>query len=149
MSVGPEIFSELPDRVIMGECWARDGLQNERVRVSADHKVDMITRIVDAGFTKIEATNFAHPKYLPQFSDAEEVLSRIPRVEGVDYRGICTNLKGIERAIRSREQGYGVQEIAMVISASEAHNMANVNMTQRENMHLLEKMTRASLCSSR
>ena len=139
--------TKLPERVIMGECWARDGLQNEAGVVSTDHKVEMITAFADAGFPKIEATSFAHPKYLPQFADAEEVLRRIPRKPGVDYRGICTTMKGVERAMKSKDQGYGVQEIAMVISSTEAHNTANVNMTHDENKRLLEQMTRTSVDS--
>ena len=90
----------LPDRVVMGECWARDGLQNERLIVPTDAKVEIITGMVEAGFKKIEATSFAHPKYLPQFADAEEVLKRIPRKDGVDYRAICTTLKSVERAVK-------------------------------------------------
>lgn len=137
--------AELPAEIIIGECWPRDGLQNEAKVVSTDEKVEMIQRIVDAGITKIEATNFAHPKYLPQFADAEELLRRIPRKPGVDYRGICTTMKGIDRAIRSKEEGYGVDEIAMVISTSEAHNKANVGMSHDENKKLLEEMTRKAL----
>lgn len=136
---------ELPARVIMGECWARDGLQNEPEVVPTEHKVEMITRFVEAGFTKIEATNFAHPRYLPQFADAEEVLRQIPRVDGVHYRGICTNIRGVQRAVESKEAGYGVHEVAMVLSASEAHNMANVNMTHVENQRLQEKMCRLAI----
>ncbi len=138
---------ELPERVVIGECWARDGLQNEAKVVSTDDKVEMITRMVDAGITKIEATSFAHPRYLPQFADAEEVLSRIPHKPGVDYRAICTTMKAIQRAMACKDDGYGVQEIAMVISTSEPHNIANVNMTHDENKRLLEEMTRASLDS--
>ena len=141
------MFPLYPNEVIMGECWARDGLQNEPKVVPTLSKVEMITRMVDAGFKKIEATSFAHPKYLPQFADAEEVLRQIPRVKGVHYRSICTTERAIERAIASRQEGFGVDEIAMVISASEAHNMANVNMTHAENQALLEKMTRSSLGS--
>ena len=136
-----------PPDVVMGECWARDGLQSEAALVSTEAKVEIITGMVEAGFTKIEATNFAHPRYLPQFSDAEEVLKRIPRQPGVHYRGICTTLKGVERAARSKAEGYGVDEIAMVISASEAHNRANVDMSHDENRALLEKMTRLALDS--
>ncbi|MBW2255937.1 MAG: hypothetical protein JRI25_15245, partial [Deltaproteobacteria bacterium] len=81
----------VPNKVVMGECWARDGLQNEPKVVPTDHKVELITRMVEAGFKKIEATSFAHPRYLPQFADAEAVLRGIPRVHGTDYRAICTN----------------------------------------------------------
>src|SRR3954464_7934815 len=122
------MMNDLPKSVVMGECWARDGLQSEPVFLPTAQKVEIIAGMVDAGFTKIEATNFAHPKYLPQFSDAEEVLKHIPRKSGVHYRGICTPLKGVERAAKSKDAGFGVDEIAMVISSTEAHNRANVNM---------------------
>ncbi len=138
---------DLPKHAVMGECWARDGLQNEALIVPTRDKIEMITRMVDAGFTKIEATNFSHPRYLPQFADAEEVLANIPRKPGVQYRAICTNLKGIDRAIASKEAGYGVDEIAMVISSSEVHNKANVNMGHGDNMALLDQMTRRALDS--
>jgi len=137
----------LPKKVIVGECWARDGLQNERLIVPTPEKVEMIRGMVEAGFKKIEATSFAHPRYLPQFADAEAVLEQIPRRRGVHYRGICTTLKGVERAIRSREAGFGVDEISMVISASEAHNKANVDLEREENMRLLEQMARTAIDS--
>lgn len=137
--------AELPEEIVIGECWARDGLQNELKVVSTDDKVEMITRFVDMGIKVMEATSFAHPKLLPQFADAEEVLKRIPRKPGVKYRGICTTLKAVERAIASKEAGYGVDEIVMVISTSEPHNYANVNMGHKENKELCEKMTRMAL----
>src|SRR4051794_26530481 len=102
------MIDNLPTSVVMGECWARDGLQSEAQFVPTEAKVEIITGMVDAGFTRIEATNFAHPKYLPQFADAEEVLRRIPRKASVHYRGICTTLKGVERAAASKADGFGV-----------------------------------------
>lgn len=136
---------DLPKKIVIGECWARDGLQNEAKIVSTEDKVEIITRMVEAGCTKFEATSFAHTKYLPQFADAEEVLRRIPRKPGIQFRGICTTLRGLERAIASKEEGYGVDEIAMVISTSEPHNLANVGMTHDQNKKLLEQMVRKAL----
>ena len=140
-----EAEGTLAEHVTMGECWARDGLQNEAQFVPTELKVEMITGMVDAGFKRIEATNFAHPKYLPQFSDAEEVLRRIPRKPGVHYRGICTTMKGVERAVASKRAGFGVDEIAFVISGSEAHNRANVKMSHAENQAALEGMARLAI----
>lgn len=132
----------LPKCVTIGECWARDGLQNEGQIVPTEQKVEMISSMVEAGFSKIEATSFAHPKYLPQFADAEEVLRRIPRRPGVTYRGLCATMKAVERAVQSKEEGHGVDEIIVLISSTEAHNKANVNMSLAENEELLERMTR-------
>lgn len=134
-----------PDRVIIGECWARDGLQNEREVVPTAAKIELISRMVEAGIPRIEATSFAHPRYLPQFADAEKVLKEIPRVPGTRYRAICTNERAILRAIASKEAGYGVDEIAMVLSSTDAHNQANVNMPQADAQRMLERMTRLSL----
>lgn len=134
--------AQLPSEIIVGECWTRDGLQNEVGVISTEDKVEMITRAVDCGFKRIEATSFAHPKYLPQFADAEELLRRIPRRPGVHYRAICTTQRAVERAIASKEEGYGVDEIAMVISSTEEHNQANVGMDHATNKDLLTRMTR-------
>lgn len=135
---------ELPKKVIFGECWARDGLQNEPKVVPTEGKVEILTRMVEAGVTRLEAVSFAHPKYLPQFADAEEVLRRIPRKEGVQYRGMCTNMKAVERAIASKEEGYGVDEIVMVISSTEEHNSANVGFDHPTNKAMIEDMVKRS-----
>lgn len=139
------MMTNLPKDVVIGECWARDGLQNEERVVPTEAKVELITGMVDAGITRIEATSFAHPKYLPQFADAEEVLRRVPRRPGVHYRAICTTERAVERAVRSKAEGFGVDELAFVLSASDTHNRANVDMSQAENMRLLEKLARRAL----
>lgn len=131
---------KLPEKVVIGECWARDGLQNEQKIVSTEDKVRMINKFQELGIKKIEVTSFAHPRYLPQFADAEEVLQKVERKPGVEFRGVVTTRRGMERAIAAKEAGYGVHEVAMVISASEAHNLANVKMTHKENMALLEQL---------
>jgi hydroxymethylglutaryl-CoA lyase len=129
----------------MGECWTRDGLQNEAQIVPTAQKVEMLSGILAAGFTRIEATSFAHPKYLPQFADAEEVLRLIPRRAGVHYRGLCSTPKGVERAVASKGEGFGVDELAMVISASESHNRANVKASRADYQATLEAMARRAI----
>lgn len=133
-------MDQLPKKAIIGECWARDGLQNEEKVVPVDEKVELISRMVDMGVTRIEATSFAHPKYMLQFADAEELLRRIPRKEGVQYRGICTTMKAVERAVASKEEGYGVDEIVTPISSTEEHNKANVGMDHAKNKAMIKDM---------
>ena len=130
----------MPEKVIIGECWARDGLQNETNIVSTDDKVKVINRLQQIGFKKIEATSFAHLKYLPQFSDAEEVLKRIDRQPGVDFRAIVANERGMRRCVEAVEKGYGVQEVALIVAASEAYNLSNVKMSHADNKPILENM---------
>ena len=120
--------------IICCECWARDGLQSMPVQISTDHKVEMIRRIVDAGFKKIEVTSFSHPKLLPQFADAAEVLRNIERRPGVSYVVLIPNSKGFDRLEVCQKEGYGASEIILMISSSEKHNLLNFRMTHEEAM---------------
>ena len=92
----------------------RDGLQNESEILSTDAKVDLITRLVDAGARRIEAVSFAHPKLVPTMADAEAVMARVPRRDGVSYAGLILNRKGLDRAV-----GAGVDEVNVVVCVSD------------------------------
>jgi hydroxymethylglutaryl-CoA lyase len=116
------------------ECWARDGLQSIPAVVSTDDKVEMLNRIVGAGFRKLEVTSFSHPKLLPQFADAVEVLRRIDRRPGVSYVVLMPNMKGFERLEVCQQEGFGASEIILMISSSERHNMLNFRMPIDEAM---------------
>jgi hydroxymethylglutaryl-CoA lyase len=124
----------LVGRVIACECWARDGLQSMPVVVSTDDKVEMIDRIARAGFPKLEVTSFSHPKLLPQFADAADVLRRIVRRPGVSYVVLMPNAKGFDRFEVCQREGHGADEIILMISSSEAHNRLNFRMTHAEAM---------------
>ena len=60
--------TNLPPDVIIGECWARDGLQSETVMVSTDEKLEVIELLLAAGFRRIEVTSFANPKQVDSCS---------------------------------------------------------------------------------
>ncbi len=124
----------LPTDIIACECWARDGLQSIPSVVSTDHKVEMIDRVVAAGFRKVEVTSFSHPRLLPQFADAADVLRRIRRRDGVSYVVLMPNAKGFDRLENCQKEGYGASEIILMISSSEAHNVLNFRMTIDEAM---------------
>src|SRR5207249_240904 len=86
----------------------------------------------DAGVPRIEVTSFVHPKVVPQLRDAEAVMAKIRRRPGVRYAALVPNDKGAVRAVDA-----GVNAIHTVVSASESHNLANVNMTIAESMEKL------------
>lgn len=123
-----------PAAVITCECWARDGLQSMPTLVSTDDKVDMINRVIGAGFKKLEITSFSHPKLLPQFADAVDVLKRIDRRPDVSYVVLMPNTKGFDRLEVCQKEGYGASEIILMISSSEAHNLLNFRMTHTQAM---------------
>ena len=109
------------------EVGPRDGLQNEKVTIPTQAKIDFITALSDAGLRVIEAGAFVSPKWVPQMADSAEVYRDIPKDPGVDYPVLVPNLKGLERAIEA-----GVQSIAIFTASSETFNKRNINMTIEE-----------------
>jgi hydroxymethylglutaryl-CoA lyase len=123
---------ELPARVVICESFARDGLQHETQFVPTETKVEAIELFAEIGFRRIEATSFSHPERVPQFADAEEVLRRIERRDGVVYKATCVNVISVRRAVAATEAGFGPSEISLVVSASEAHSLRNVRRTHEQ-----------------
>ena len=116
----------LPEKVRLCECWTRDGIQGEATFIPTARKIEMINGMIDAGFKRIEVTSFAHPKLLPQFSDSLEVLRGIRRPPDVTFISVIPNEKALDRLLTICDQGYGVQEITAILSASEDHLLANL-----------------------
>jgi hydroxymethylglutaryl-CoA lyase len=116
--------ASLPSKVSVYEVSPRDGLQNEAAQVATHAKVRLIEALVDAGVTRIEVGSFVAPKWVPQMADADEVCRMIQRRPGVIYSGLCPNARGLERAVAAK-----IDEIAVFVSASETHNLKNVNKT--------------------
>jgi hydroxymethylglutaryl-CoA lyase len=119
----------LPARVTICEVGTRDGFQIEPDFIPTDVKIEVVDRLSEAGVPCIEVTSFVHPKVVPQLRDAEAVMARIRRRPGTRYSALVPNDKGAVRAVDT-----GVDEIHTVISASESHNLANVNMTIDESL---------------
>lgn len=118
-----------PERVTITEVGPRDGLQNESAIIPLDRKIALIDRLSATGLARIEAASFVHPRAIPQMANAAEVMTGIKRAPGVTYIGLVPNEVGARNAIAA-----GVDEIAVVVSASESHNRANVNRTIAESM---------------
>ncbi len=119
----------LPRSVTVCECWARDGLQSIPTVIPTERKIEMIHRIVASGVKKLEVTSFSHPKLLPQFADAVEVMRGIDRRPGVSYVVLMPNEKGFDRLEKCHGEGYGADEIILMISASQAHNEVNFRLS--------------------
>jgi len=123
---------KLPARVTMCEVGPRDGFQIEPVFIPTEQKIEVVDLLSEAGVPRIEVTSFVHPKVVPQLRDAEAVMAGIRRRPGTRYAALVPNDKGAVRALDA-----GVDEIHTVLSASESHNLANVNMTIGESLEKL------------
>lgn len=116
-------------RVYVHEVVTRDGLQNEAAFVPTETKIALINELSATGVAKIEVTSFVSPRAVPQLADAEAVMRGIERRPDVTYAVLVPNVRGAERALVC-----GVDEIHLVLSASETHNRANVRRTIAESL---------------
>jgi len=128
--------------VTLCECFARDGLQHEPAFVPTATKRALIERFAVLGFRRIEATSYANPKVVPQFADASELLKSLPRRAGTFYKATCANPRAVERALADLEAGFGVNEISLLVSATEAHTQKNLNRTRAGQWANVEDMVR-------
>ncbi|MDH6642490.1 hydroxymethylglutaryl-CoA lyase [Ralstonia sp. GP73] len=111
-------------RVFIQEVATRDGFQIEPRMVPTQDKIALIDRLSQCGLSKIEVTSFTSPKAIPTLADAEDVMRGIARVPGVTYAALVPNMRGAERAVDC-----DVDELNLVMSVSETHNLANLRMT--------------------
>lgn len=122
-------------RIHMQEVGTRDGLQMEQAFVPTEDKIALVDALSDAGLSKIEVTAFVSPTAIPALRDAEIVMREIARRPGVVYAALVPNVRGAERAIEAR-----TDELNLVMSASETHNLANLRMTRAQSFASLAQV---------
>ncbi|HVN36343.1 MAG TPA: hydroxymethylglutaryl-CoA lyase [Casimicrobiaceae bacterium] len=116
-------------RLYIQEVSVRDGFQIEPKFIPTEQKIDLVNRLSRTGLAKIEVTSFVSPKAIPALADAEKVMTAIDRVPGVVYAALVPNARGCERALAC-----GVDEINLVMSASDSHGRANLRMTPEQSL---------------
>ncbi len=126
---------KLPAQVTITEVGPRDGLQNESRSIPLRQKIALIDALSATGVTRIEAASFVHPKAIPQMANAGDVMAGIERKKGVTYIGLVPNEVGARNAIES-----GVDEIAVVVSASESHNRSNLNRSIADSLQSIRNV---------
>ena len=70
-------------------------------------------------------------------ADAEEVTARISRAPGVLYQALVANMRGYQRAVAA-----GIEEVEFTLSATDSHNINNVNATTEESFQRIEDCLR-------
>ena len=128
--------AELPDRVRIREVGPRDGFQNEPEVIPTDEKVRLIDMLSATGLSRLEVTSFVRPDVIPQLADADQVLERVQRRDGVSFSVLIPNERGLERALAQRDR---FDEVNLFLSATETHNQRNVNSSVEESLAGLER----------
>lgn len=129
----------MPDQITVFEVGARDGLQNEKLMIPTDKKIELIDLLSRCGFSKIETTAFVSPKWVPQMADAAEVMAGIVRNPNISYAVLTPNMKGYDRAKEARGD-----EVAVFGAASEGFSQANVNASIAETIERFLPITEAA-----
>ena len=140
----------------------RDGLQSLETIIDTDTKVKYLEGLILAGFKRMEATNYGHPKFVPFFPDATEVLKRLLNSEtkGPDGRTIGEMMKrnggdveltavtihesGAERAFKDFDEGHGPDRILQMTSTCPEHQKANSGKTHDQYFAMTEQVIKAA-----
>jgi hydroxymethylglutaryl-CoA lyase len=129
----------MSQKISFNEVVTRDGFQMETHFVPTATKVALLDALGECGFAKIEVTSFAAPSAIPMLLDADKVMSRIKRRLGVTYTALVPNTRGAERALE-----VSADELCFVMSATQAHNQANLRMGMEESLtelgHILRRV---------
>ena len=145
---------KLPAKVDLGDITVRDGLQTLEHFVPTDLKLRFAEELILAGYKHIEVSNFGHPKFLPQFKDVEELLTRLFTSERVGDRlkqnggdvtitCITINERACDRAIEYKARnGFGPDAILQMVSTDEHHHKVNSGMSLDDYFKMSERCTK-------
>jgi len=126
----------LPKSIEVLEVGPRDGFQNIKEYIPTETKLAVIEKMIAAGVRSMEVTSFVHPKAIPQMFDSAEVVKTVVakyQDTGLKVMALVPNLTGARKAYDS-----GIREVSYVISASEKHNLANINRTREQSLAELQ-----------
>jgi hydroxymethylglutaryl-CoA lyase len=126
-----------PPDILIQEVAPRDGLQIEAKWVETSEKIRLINSLSAIGFGRIEVSSFVSAAAVPSLRDAADVFAGIKRRPGTIYTALIPNRKGSELALAAR-----ADELNFVMSASETHNRANMNMTHAVSLASLSEIVK-------
>ena len=97
----------MSDLVEIVEVGPRDGLQNESKKISTENKVQLIDRLSNCGFRRIEVASFVSPKWVPQMADSASVLQRIKRNPNISYMALENIKVALDFGVRTFDSSVG------------------------------------------
>jgi len=113
---------ELPSQVKLVEVGPRDGLQNQPVTVSITHRVELIERLAQCGFTAIETGSLVSPQRIPQMANSDIVYQQVHQQPKAEYIMLVANQRGLAKAISCQ-----AKTIAVFCATTDAFSLNNIN----------------------
>jgi hydroxymethylglutaryl-CoA lyase len=128
----------MDNRIEIVDVGPRDGLQSQSELLTTDTKLQFISKLIDAGLRRIEVASFVNPKRVPQMTDVDELITRLPLGErGVRFIGLVLNEQGLSRALATR-----IDEINCVIVTTDTFCQRNQGKTAREMLESTKVMAK-------
>lgn len=112
-------------RLVVREVGLRDGIQMAEVFPNTEQKKRWIDLEYAAGVRHFEAGSFLPVSRFPQFADVREIAAHIQSLPGATAIALVINERGINEALQA-----GVDELTLVLSATEEHNQANARRSR-------------------
>jgi hydroxymethylglutaryl-CoA lyase len=85
-------------KILYTEEGLREGMQIEDENIPVEAKVELLDALSETGLKEIVVGSFVSPKYTPQMSRIDEIVSKFTPKPGVTYTALALNARGIERA---------------------------------------------------
>lgn len=120
------------DRIIIREVGLRDGIQMASVYPDTEQKKRWIKQEYDAGIRHFEVGSFLPTQRFPQFADLRELIKYTHTLPGAHAIALVLNERGIEDALKAN-----VDELTVVISATEEHNQANARRSRADSIQAI------------
>lgn len=148
-----EALLDLPQSIDLGDITVRDGLQALEHLFTTEQKLLLAEELILCGFQHVEITNFGHPKYLPQFADAEALLDRLFDSERVGHllrqnggtvtvTAVTINERAVDRALEYKAtRGRGPDILLQMVSTDPAHHKVNSGTTLDAYWAMTERCT--------
>jgi hydroxymethylglutaryl-CoA lyase len=115
--------------VTITEVGPRDGLQSEPIFVPSGQKIALVEALISAGLKSFEITSFVSPRAVPQMADAANVIKGLRQHKDVELTTLVPNAQGAARAA-----DVGVDAMVIFLSASESHNLKNLNCGRQSSL---------------
>lgn len=119
------------NQVSIVEMGMRDGLQNEKITLSAETRIEFAEKLLSAGIQRLEIGAFVSPQWVPQMNQSEvivdELFRRYQKNKKIQFSTLVPNEKGMSLALKTP-----IKEIALFAACSESFSKKNINCNIEE-----------------
>lgn len=112
------------------EVGLRDGLQNESTILSVEQRMELLSRLIEAGTKDFEIGAFVSPKWVPQMAVTSELIQLFQKKfksKKLNSSVLVPNIQGLKLAMDA-----GISEVAIFASSTESFSQKNINCSIAE-----------------